>query len=120
VPVRSISRDERDAREEDEIAAFLPMLQDYLKRGFLYHASGLLILMKFLVHDDLPAKVVPDKAVTKIIEKSQSSFSRDDSAASLANSASDDEYVYDVYFKGNAEPTSSDWNNLGNYGTLYV
>ncbi|PVF97646.1 hypothetical protein CPB86DRAFT_415301 [Serendipita vermifera] len=100
VPVRSVSRDERDAREENEIAAFLPMLQDYLK-----------------LHDE-PPKVVPDKTVVKAAGKPQSSVARDSSSASLSNSASDDEYVYDVYFKGNTEPTSSDWNNLGNYGTL--
>jgi hypothetical protein len=34
VPVPDSSEDERDKQEEDEVAAFLPMLQDYLRRTF--------------------------------------------------------------------------------------
>jgi hypothetical protein len=36
---------------------------------------------------------------------------------SQSPTTSDDD---DVYFKGSAEPTASDWNNLENYGMLYV
>ncbi|KAG8822662.1 hypothetical protein FRC17_009493 [Serendipita sp. 399] len=93
-------------REEDEIAAFLPMLQDYLK-----------------LHDLAPTNVTRDVKPTKVSRKggetvhhhqrNQSAVKEDED-----EDEDDDEYVYDVYFKRSHEPTSSDWNNLGNYGTL--
>lgn len=39
VPVPDSSEDERDKQEEDEVAAFLPMLQDYLRRTFFSDSS---------------------------------------------------------------------------------
>lgn len=106
VPVGLSAKEERRAREakraqeeEDEIAAFLPMLQDYLR-----------------INDIGPAKILPEKPKEINENLGSNIHARQESAANL--SASDDEYVYDVYFKGNTEPTASDWNNLGNYGTL--
>lgn len=81
--------------------------------------------MVSLVHDIPPAKVVSEKKPTtkgQHIDRASPSpaiMGGHDSETG-SHSTSDDEYVYDVYFKGNHEPTSSDWNNLGNYGTLSV
>jgi hypothetical protein len=108
--------------EEDEIAAFLPMLQDYLRREWLPLKAAFISLLTIVVNDIAPAKILPEKKKEKEAKASQKDqlgiHNRQESVAS--QSASDDEYVYDVYFKGNTAPTSSDWNNLGNYGTLYA
>jgi hypothetical protein len=80
----------------------------------------LIPLLTVVVNDIPPAKILPEKKKDKEPKTSQKEqpgiHNRQESAAS--QSTSDDEYVYDVYFKGNTAPTSSDWNNLGNYGTL--
>jgi hypothetical protein len=82
--------------------------------------SRLISLLTVVVNDIAPAKILPEKKKDKEPKASQKDqlaiHNRQESVAS--QSTSDDEYVYDVYFKGNTAPTSSDWNNLGNYGTL--
>ena len=72
------------------------------------------------VNDIAPAKIPPENKATKEGPKAQVTGVRKRQESTASQPTSDDEYVYDVYFKGNAEPTSSDWNNLGNYGTLCV
>lgn len=65
-----------------------------------------------------PAKIVTEKKRgAKSGTSDKPSASKGDSGTP-SQATSDDEYVYDVYFKGNHEPTSSDWNNMSNYGTL--
>lgn len=106
VPVKSVSdeesENERRAREEEEeLAAFMPMLQDYLKQSNISSTPRI----------EEPRRSEMRGPKERTTEKGKSKEEGD-------SETDEEDYVYDVYFKGNHEPTASDWNNLGNYGTL--
>ncbi|KAG8769738.1 hypothetical protein FRC19_004011 [Serendipita sp. 401] len=118
VPYGSSEEDSSDSakREEDEIAAFLPMLQDYLKLHDLPVATNIVPDPKLQAKKPSgKTQVNPKKGGEDglLVRKRKAEEVED-----KEEEDDEDEYVYDVYFKRSHEPTSTDWNNMGNYGTL--
>lgn len=90
--------------ESSEMDKFLPMLNDYLNRMSFSVLVAHLCIDAAVVHDEKMKSPAPSSGPKK--------------PASSELKASDNDYVWDVFYHRPA--TLTEWNAVANVGTVYV
>lgn len=98
----------------DEVAAFLPMLEEYLKCK-PWCSTLMWVLMKIIAHDT-PANILPPAPKTVPALTGSPRPASDKQAGEDSDGGED--YVWDVYYYTSQPITLSEWANMDNYGKV--